>query len=194
MNEKENTKILIDILRKVKANESRRVSKDELDHLDKNVKTIKEDVDKGRSVGYIVIGIDSKGRTNHACCGTSFMLEEMLIGLIEQIGKDNIPLVEAILERIKFELGEPNEDKPTVDAIKDSCSKGKLISYLVIGLSKNSDTVQVFEGSSFTAVETMSLFFEALIKDHKDLGEKILKRLKSDFDEKYPEEEDDDKN
>lgn len=40
------------------------------------------------------------------------MIEEMLIGLIEQIGKDNIPLVEAILERIKFELGEPNEDKP----------------------------------------------------------------------------------
>nr|DAY17257.1 MAG TPA: hypothetical protein [Caudoviricetes sp.] len=38
MNEKENTKILIDILRKVKANKSRRVSKDELDHLDKNVK------------------------------------------------------------------------------------------------------------------------------------------------------------
>ena len=112
MNEKENTKILIDILRKVKANKSRRVSKDELDHLDKNVKTIKEDVDKGRSIGYIVIGIDSKGRTNHACCGTSFMIEEMLIGLIEQIGKNNIPLVEAILERIKFELGEPNEDKP----------------------------------------------------------------------------------
>lgn len=111
MNEKENIKILIDILRKVKANKSRRVSKDELDHLDKNVKTIKEDVDKGRSVGYIVIGIDSKGRTNHACCGTSFMIEEMLAGLIEQFSKDNIPLVEAILERIKFELGEPNEDK-----------------------------------------------------------------------------------
>jgi hypothetical protein len=112
MNERENTKILIDLLRKVKADKSRRVSKNELDHLDKNVKTIKEDVDKGRSVGYIVIGIDSKGRTNHACCGTSFMIEEMLVGLIEQFSKDDTPLVEAILERIKFELDEPNEDKP----------------------------------------------------------------------------------
>ena len=81
-----------------------------------------------------------------------------------------------------------------IDAVKDSCSKGELISYLVIGLSNNNDTAQVFEGSSFTAVETMSLFFEALIKDHKDLGERILKRLKSDFDEKYPDEEEDDKN
>ena len=106
-------------------------------------------------------------------------------------------LVEKMLKLSKHKIIKKEELKSldeAVDAIKDSCSKGELISYLVIGLSKNSDTVQVFEGSSFTAVETMSLFFEALIKDHKDLGEKILKRLKSDFDEKYPEEEDDDKN
>ena len=106
-------------------------------------------------------------------------------------------LVEKMLKLSKHKIIKKEELKSldeAVDAIKDSCSKGKLISYLVIGLSKNSDTEQVFEGSSFTAVETMSLFFEALIKDHKDLGEKILKRLKSDFDEKYPEEEDDDKN
>ena len=106
-------------------------------------------------------------------------------------------LVEKMLKLSKHKIIKKEELKSldeTVDAIKDSCSKGELISYLVIGLSKNSDTAQVFEGSSFTAVETMSLFFEALIKDHKDLGEKILKRLKSDFDEKYPEEEDDDKN
>ena len=106
-------------------------------------------------------------------------------------------LVEKMLKLSKHKIIKKEELKSldeAVDAIKDSCSKGELISYLVIGLSNNNDTAQVFEGSSFTAVETMSLFFEALIKDHKDLGEKILKRLKSDFDEKYPEEEDDDKN
>ena len=112
--------------------------------------------------------------------------------------KEFVKFVEKMLKLKEHKAIKKEELKSldeAVDAIKDSCSKGKLISYLVIGLSNNNDTAQVFEGSSFTAVETMSLFFEALIKDHKDLGERILKRLKSDFDEEYPaKEEDDDKN
>lgn len=111
--------------------------------------------------------------------------------------KEFVKFVEKMLKLKEHKAIKKEELKSldkAVDAIKDSCSKGELISYLVIGLSNN-DTAQVFEGSSFTAVETMSLFFEALIKDHKDLGERILKRLKSDFDEEYPaKEEDDDKN
>ena len=111
--------------------------------------------------------------------------------------KEFVKFVEKMLKLKEHKAIKKEELKSldeAVDAIKDSCSKGELISYLVIGLSNNGETTHVFKGSSFTAVETMSLFFEALIKDHKDLGEKILKRLKSDFDEKYPKEEEDDKN
>jgi hypothetical protein len=115
----------------------------------------------------------------------------------QNVVKEFAKLVEKILKFKEHKIIKKEELKSldkAIDAVKDSCSKGELISYLVIGLSNNSDTTHVFNGTNFTAIETMSLFFKALIKDHKDLGEDILKRLKSDFDEKYSEEEDDDEN
>ena len=91
----------------------------------------------------------------------------------------------------KREIKELDE---AVDAIKDMYSDGNLISYLVMGLSNDGTIEQGFIGSNFTALEMMSSIFQDFIKNNKDLGEDILERLKSDFDEKYSEEEDDDKN
>lgn len=79
-----------------------------------------------------------------------------------------------------------------VDAIKDMYSDGNLISYLVMGLSNDGSIEQGFIGSNFTALEMMSSIFQDFIKNDKDLGEEILERLKSDFNEEYPAEEEDD--
>ena len=93
----------------------------------------------------------------------------------------------------KREIKELDE---AVDAIKDMYSDGNLISYLVMGLSNDGTVEQGFIGSNFTALEMMSSIFQNFIKNDKDLGEEILERLKSDFNDEYPnsEEEDDDKN
>lgn len=79
-----------------------------------------------------------------------------------------------------------------VDAIKDMYSDGNLISYLVMGLSNDGTVGQGFIGSNFTALEMMSSIFQDFIKNNKNLGEDILERLKSDFNEEYPAEEEDD--
>lgn len=93
----------------------------------------------------------------------------------------------------KREIKELDE---AVDAIKDMYSDGNLISYLVMGLSNDGTVEQGFIGSNFTALEMISSIFQDFIKNNKDLGEEILERLKSDFNDEYPnsEEEDDDKN
>lgn len=108
-------------------------------------------------------------------------------------------LVTKILKLSEQEIikkGEIKELDEAVDAIKDMYSDGNLISYLVMGLSNDGTVEQGFIGSNFTALEMISSIFQDFIKNNKDLGEEILERLKSDFNDEYPnsEEEDDDKN
>lgn len=95
-------------------------------------------------------------------------------------------------EQEVIKKGEIKKLDEAIDTVKGMYSDGNLISYLVMGLSNDGSIEQNFIGSNFTALEMMSSIFQDFIKNNKNLGEDILERLKSDFNEEYPAEEEDD--
>jgi len=70
-----------------------------------------------------------------------------------------------------------------VETIKECVSKDKLIGYIVIGVSNDSEVVNATVGSKFAIYEMINLLFEAVAKIDTDLGREILEKLKSNFEE-----------
>ena len=109
-NNQNDTEILLKLLRMAKAKNTRRIKKDELAQLDEAVETIKKAFARDDLVGYLAVGIDKNGNTVQTCCGTSFMIEEMLADLFKGLIKNNKKLGEAIFERLGVQLDKPKRN------------------------------------------------------------------------------------
>lgn len=138
-NNQNNTELLLKLLRMAKAKNTRRINKDELAQLDEAVETIKKAVARDDLVGYLAVGIDKNGNTVQTCCGTSFMIEEMLADLFKELIKNNKKLGEAIFERLGVQLDKPKRNEPKDNSNDNEKSKEKVVKNIMDLLLKSLD-------------------------------------------------------
>ena len=127
------------LLRMAKAKNTRRINKDELAQLDEAVETIKKTVVRDELVGYLAVGIDKNGDTVQTCCGTSFVIEEMLAGLFKELIKNNKKLGEAIFERLGTQLDKPKRNEPKDNSNDNEKSEEEVIKNIMDLLLKSLD-------------------------------------------------------
>ena len=138
-NNQNNTELLMRLLRMAKAKNTRRINKDELAQLDEAVETIKKTVVRDELVGYLAVGIDKNGNTVQTCCGTSFMIEEMLADLFKELIKNNKKLGEAIFERLGTQLDKPKRNEPKDNSNDNEKSEEEVIKNIMDLLLKSLD-------------------------------------------------------
>nr|DAX54079.1 MAG TPA: hypothetical protein [Caudoviricetes sp.] len=110
-----------------------------LAQLNEAVETIKKTVVRDELVGYLAVGIDKNGNTVQTCCGTSFVVEEMLADLFKELIKNNKKLGEAIFERLGTQLDKPKRNEPKDNSNDNEKSEEEVIKNIMDLLLKSLD-------------------------------------------------------
>lgn len=119
-----NKKTINELIAKIfKLTGARTIKHKELDNLDSAVETIKECVEEGKLIGYVVIGLSNTGDTVQTLVGSDFSVYEMMTQFFETITKEKSSLSRAILEKIKCNLEETKTSEPKDKIDDDDCDE-----------------------------------------------------------------------